>query len=49
MNKMKINSKAHKVYKKLTKEDAPKEATFDAVELAFLLAVKAVKDRQIKS
>lgn len=49
MNKMKINSKAHKVYKELTKEDAPKGATFDAVELAFLLAVKSIKERQIKS
>ena len=49
MMKTKINREAHEVYKELTKEDAPKGATFDAVELAFLLAVKAVKERQIKS
>lgn len=49
MNKTKINRRARKVYKELTKENAPKGATFDAVEFAFLLAVKSIKKKQIKS
>lgn len=49
MNEVHINSEAYDVYKELTKENAPKGATFDAVELAFLLAVKSIKKMQIKS
>lgn len=49
MDEIQINREAHAVYEELTKENAPKGAAFDAVEFAFLLAVKSIKEKQIKS
>ncbi len=40
MNKTEINKAARGLYEELTKEDAPKDKSFSAEELAFLIAVK---------
>ena len=43
-----INNEARLLYEKLTKESAPKEATFDATDLAFLIAAMNIKKNIIK-
>lgn len=44
INENEIDKAARGLYEELTKEDAPKDKTFDAAELAFLIAVKQVTE-----